>query len=1548
MKTKLLISLILFAVLAAFIFEKKPENERGALTALPPVTKDSEFLINVMQSGIDYDYSEYPDLNANAWHIYCGPGGGWPGVSNDNVYTAPGVYGSDLLDKIDENRSHGFRSIMERPRTVHLGYAQRSEYQCETLRVGIDDYWFYAYNTHQAGIDINDYDFNGNGARVRYCQANPTNPGINAGYVVKDLRANREQANKLWTEMQRDDIFDWYVMPRIRIDTSVVRLTPNTKVCAVEILDWNGDKIDSVDILAKHFKEISSTYSGNYLEELYFLQTQGETPEAIRIDAPKICPGPAKYFWDWASTDSTNTIKTDFRVYWYGLCDMWIDYVRVENEKAHQFFDSTYDWEEDVRAEADFALHEYDENHPIPNNFYLEEFEFNMVPCIKHFNELVMDQTDNKISMMVNLNYPLFKIHIPHSDDYEFSASDMEKYLINRVNLKYLVNMSYPLQGRENGNSQSYHPNTLSNQNYSKSAGILSHKVSASAYEDSLQKILDEKNGFSGGAGFGFIQISKKTDSISKDIEDLSLIHLEQAHLIWTPTHQLKEPSNEEMKLMANLSISYGAKGIMYFAYNSDSTFDDNYYQRGLTEPITLLPRISSVYGQNKWNAIKEINSTLKKWGPNIVSFDTHRHSYIYRLERDNMISETFVNDVISYTPDPEDYTSPSSSAEQTSSRYLQVAIFNNPGELNTRYFMLVNRRCSPFDSTDPQGENGVRFIKTTLDSNHADFSGFNNWCIFDLEKDSLITTFDKGIITTINLGRFMPGEGKLYKIAPVMQEGGTLVADEECSGEFDCKGEVNNNGKNIKIKPGTTINFANTNARITMTGGTFKSGLTEGENTAPVYLKGKDDNFWKGISLNECDTVSLLRTYFRNISPYPADSTYAVDLIDCKFIKIESGNFLSELDIKSGCIRSSYVTNEDAEFSAYIKDNTFEIDDGGIPAVSFISTAGRTFPMIIDGNIFTAYTSNNSSNAILISNITGGVIKNNDLTNYRNGIVMLSSSIDLYHNTITCDSIGVQVISGTANLGSSGEYQTGGFNNISSDNDDGINVRATAGYFTIGGGYNTFNVNSSSAYHLAGTFATSIGFEDYAGYNCFKLNSTNSDPQVSVGCSSGFNCYILFEFEPIYCSVMETEDYHVFNIGEGIYDTVYITGGGYGGGMSNEKVKIENAKLEKLETTPLNELYSSICIETRKRNYALVYDLCEEVLNNYADSIQSLDASSKLFLAALVLDSNGNKVSGLKTFYETLILENGENESLVKKLFYLIQKSKVSLEQYQSALTGFQQIINENPYNYDGLLASWDYAATSLLVSGQGGSGGEISNDKFQISNDELQITNEDLNNESRDKQSQIENPKFQILNDDPNEKYDKKVFTKEDRKTIRQNVFQSFETSRDKEVNNVKELEKKVEEGKANENEKSELQKKRVLSEMVKAKKPNDINEQIKIMNSNIQNLFGVTTNISQNKNENTIPTEFHLSQNYPNPFNPVTKIKFDLPFDSKVKLIVYDLLGREIKTIVNSQLSQGRYEYDFTGSNFASGVYFYRIEAVQNSGEKFIETKRMVLLK
>jgi len=98
----------------------------------------------------------------------------------------------------------------------------------------------------------------------------------------------------------------------------------------------------------------------------------------------------------------------------------------------------------------------------------------------------------------------------------------------------------------------------------------------------------------------------------------------------------------------------------------------------------------------------------------------------------------------------------------------------------------------------------------------------------------------------------------------------------------------------------------------------------------------------------------------------------------------------------------------------------------------------------------------------------------------------------------------------------------------------------------------------------------------------------------------------------------------------------------------------------------------------------------------------------------------------------------------------------------------------------------------------------------------------------------------------------------------------------------------------------------------------------------------------------NTSTIPESFRLYQNYPNPFNPVTKILFDIPSDvkrqtSNVKLIVYDIMGKEISTLVNQQLNEGSYNVDFNGANYPSGNYFYKLEA----GD-FSEVKKMILLK
>lgn len=89
--------------------------------------------------------------------------------------------------------------------------------------------------------------------------------------------------------------------------------------------------------------------------------------------------------------------------------------------------------------------------------------------------------------------------------------------------------------------------------------------------------------------------------------------------------------------------------------------------------------------------------------------------------------------------------------------------------------------------------------------------------------------------------------------------------------------------------------------------------------------------------------------------------------------------------------------------------------------------------------------------------------------------------------------------------------------------------------------------------------------------------------------------------------------------------------------------------------------------------------------------------------------------------------------------------------------------------------------------------------------------------------------------------------------------------------------------------------------------------------------------------------LPKEYKLYQNFPNPFNPQTNINFDIIKTGNVKIIIYDLLGREVQTLVNMELDAGRYNVDFDGSAFASGLYFYRITA----GE-FVDIKKMLIVK
>jgi hypothetical protein len=103
------------------------------------------------------------------------------------------------------------------------------------------------------------------------------------------------------------------------------------------------------------------------------------------------------------------------------------------------------------------------------------------------------------------------------------------------------------------------------------------------------------------------------------------------------------------------------------------------------------------------------------------------------------------------------------------------------------------------------------------------------------------------------------------------------------------------------------------------------------------------------------------------------------------------------------------------------------------------------------------------------------------------------------------------------------------------------------------------------------------------------------------------------------------------------------------------------------------------------------------------------------------------------------------------------------------------------------------------------------------------------------------------------------------------------------------------------------------------------------------------GTVTSIQKESHNQVLPREIALSQNYPNPFNPSTAISYQLSAISQVRLGVYDLLGREVATLVDGRMEAGTHKVVWNASGFASGTYFYRLQC----GESVL-VRKLVLLK
>jgi hypothetical protein len=413
-------------------------------------------------------------------------------------------------------------------------------------------------------------------------------------------------------------------------------------------------------------------------------------------------------------------------------------------------------------------------------------------------------------------------------------------------------------------------------------------------------------------------------------------------------------------------------------------------------------------------------------------------------------------------------------------------------------------------------------------------------------------------------------------------------------------------------------------------------------------------------LKLGNCEEVELHQTTSTECLPTPLTALMRLSL-QTVAVSIFKLYFLRFVNRQNRIASDRLYSSQGDPEGVYIFSNYFNLNTGSMPAVSVIATGYDEVPLLMEWNEFESC-SENSTLAILLSNVTGGAIKENNFTGYDKTVFMLGSSIDFYGNYIIGSdqsSVGiVQHSASNANLSASGEMFTGGYNSITAEGQTAKCIQLTNSYLLIDEGYNNFKLEDSATgnFHLEGTIPNDLGADPYpAESNCFEIGYVQ---QVKHNLRWIDETPINLDAVPTNCNTERPENLIVFNLENGINDTIRYESGGSGGGeraIRNYELGIKNYEnsisenlkesVSNAEVVSVKALNDSVSINLRKRNYERVSVLCREMLTDYADSINDASLISKLYLAELKLDTNQIRMSELKSFLESYILNNPEKK---------------------------------------------------------------------------------------------------------------------------------------------------------------------------------------------------------------------------------------------------------------------------------------------------------------
>ena len=670
------------------------------------------------------------------------------------------------------------------------------------------------------------------------------------------------------------------------------------------------------------------------------------------------------------------------------------------------------------------------------------------------------------------------------------------------------------------------------------------------------------------------------------------------------------------------------------------------------------------------------------------------------------------------------------------------------------------------------------------------------------------------------------------------------------------------------------------------------------------VNIFGESGNKWEGIETINASSVQIKNSTFQDVRN-PIGITND-GLIEMNSVVIENNEMILPInEPNTAGISIINSVNPPGGEKIFIVNNTIT---NGAYSLFLYSEAAEYTDYYIYGNTFNGTVMEQN---IFCRKMTGDIKRNwfGYISNWDSDISLVidQGNPSIYENGFWANEVNIiSTVNSYPNLSperNQGDQfvWTAGRNNFNTNAVDGTNILINSGDVITNYGHNNFHIaNTTTAFHIYGTLED-YTCEYYSYGNCWYPGGIPHIYLESFGC----NEVEVFHSGPIMSDCVEDvipTGSIITDLGNGIYDTVITS-------YDSSSIPLQTDEL----------LHTQAVLSMDVSYYINAISTFKNLIDNYTESDFLNTSLYDLYSCYENLDTIPEQASrdilygSLKVYLVGKINSSNYSPEFEDIAYEITLMCDANMEEYDEALTGYEFIALFHPDPLARLLASWDYSAVEAMM----GMGGSQTDKKDLVSIEKRYDKFINLMDDKPLLKKMKEN--YESISEIKNEKLEKEYERKYKDKS-ESDIKLRIRKQRNAELENKASL---------NLNRLSRLTRKERKSELIK--------DMIKITSV----ISG--EGIKEDPIIPNVPTKYELSQNYPNPFNPVTKINYSIPKDGIVKIKVYDITGREITTLVNEYKMPGFYTVSFNGSKYASGVYFYKLEAGLFTG-----VKRMVLVK